>query len=379
MKLAGPFLDRTGSLIVVEADSLAEVWALVARDPYVTEGVFNTRRGEALPAGVSLTPRASGAPATHDARSPPRSLARPIHLASRIVAAVPGVEVIAIPTDGPLPADARGEVLLTLATGRPNLADALARGVRWVHILGTGVDGFPLDLRSATGRSPARAARARCRSPSGCWRSCSPSRSAARHLDHARRRRLERRVRLGSAARPDARAGRPRRHRRGGRRARAAVRHARARRAAQRRAEPHRRRRDRRATRRARRDRRSPGARRAGDAGDAAPDRPRRCSRASSRASIWSTSRAARWSIRTRCARRSTTAASRCASLDAVDPEPLPAGHWLYTHPRVRLSPHVSWNMPGAVDVLLELFIDNLRRYRAGEPLAGVVDRAAGY
>jgi uncharacterized protein len=41
VRLAGPFLDRTGSLIVVEADSLAEVWALVARDPYVTEGVFN--------------------------------------------------------------------------------------------------------------------------------------------------------------------------------------------------------------------------------------------------------------------------------------------------------------------------------------------------
>ena len=41
VKLAGPFLDKTGSLIVVEAESLAEVWALVARDPYVTEGVFN--------------------------------------------------------------------------------------------------------------------------------------------------------------------------------------------------------------------------------------------------------------------------------------------------------------------------------------------------
>ena len=39
--LAGPLLDRTGSLIVLEADSLAEVWALVARDPYVTEGIFN--------------------------------------------------------------------------------------------------------------------------------------------------------------------------------------------------------------------------------------------------------------------------------------------------------------------------------------------------
>jgi uncharacterized protein YciI len=41
VRLAGPFLDKTGSLIVVEAESLAEVWALVARDPYVTEGVFN--------------------------------------------------------------------------------------------------------------------------------------------------------------------------------------------------------------------------------------------------------------------------------------------------------------------------------------------------
>jgi len=41
VRLAGPFLDRTGSLIVVEADSLAAVWELVGRDPYVTEGVFN--------------------------------------------------------------------------------------------------------------------------------------------------------------------------------------------------------------------------------------------------------------------------------------------------------------------------------------------------
>jgi len=41
VKIAGPFLDKTGSLIVVEAESLAEVWALVARDPYVTEGIFN--------------------------------------------------------------------------------------------------------------------------------------------------------------------------------------------------------------------------------------------------------------------------------------------------------------------------------------------------
>jgi len=67
------------------------------------------------------------------------------------------------------------------------------------------------------------------------------------------------------------------------------------------------------------------------------------------------------------------------ASLDAVDPEPLPRDHWMYTHPRVRLSAHISWSMPGAADLLLDAFIDNLRRYRAGDPLTGVVDVAAGY
>ena len=41
IRLAGPLLDRSGSLIVVEADSLADAWAMVARDPYVTEGIFN--------------------------------------------------------------------------------------------------------------------------------------------------------------------------------------------------------------------------------------------------------------------------------------------------------------------------------------------------
>ena len=41
IRTAGKLLDGTGSLIVLEADSLAEVWALVARDPYVTEGIFN--------------------------------------------------------------------------------------------------------------------------------------------------------------------------------------------------------------------------------------------------------------------------------------------------------------------------------------------------
>ncbi len=67
------------------------------------------------------------------------------------------------------------------------------------------------------------------------------------------------------------------------------------------------------------------------------------------------------------------------ASLDTVDPEPLPADHWMYTHPRVHLSPHISWSMPAATDVLVATFVENLRRYVAGEPLDGVVDVDAGY
>jgi uncharacterized protein YciI len=39
--LAGPFTDGSGSLIVVDAASREAVWEVVARDPYVTNGVFN--------------------------------------------------------------------------------------------------------------------------------------------------------------------------------------------------------------------------------------------------------------------------------------------------------------------------------------------------
>lgn len=67
------------------------------------------------------------------------------------------------------------------------------------------------------------------------------------------------------------------------------------------------------------------------------------------------------------------------ASLDVVEPEPLPAGHRLYAHPKVRLSPHVSWSSPKTVSRTFQLFADNLARYRSGQPLLGVVDLAAGY
>jgi phosphoglycerate dehydrogenase-like enzyme len=67
------------------------------------------------------------------------------------------------------------------------------------------------------------------------------------------------------------------------------------------------------------------------------------------------------------------------ASLDVVEPEPLPSGHWLYDHPRVRLSPHISWSAPDSQRQTLRLFVDELERYRSGQPLHGLVDVGRGY
>jgi phosphoglycerate dehydrogenase-like enzyme len=61
------------------------------------------------------------------------------------------------------------------------------------------------------------------------------------------------------------------------------------------------------------------------------------------------------------------------ASLDVTDPEPLPAGHWLYTHEQVFLTPHASWVGPAPFEASTQLFCDNLQRFLDGEPLHGVV------
>ena len=67
------------------------------------------------------------------------------------------------------------------------------------------------------------------------------------------------------------------------------------------------------------------------------------------------------------------------ASLDVVDPEPLPDNHWLYAHPAVRLSPHISWSAPHMLEKLAEPFVNNVRSFLNGEPMHGVVDIKAGY
>ena len=67
------------------------------------------------------------------------------------------------------------------------------------------------------------------------------------------------------------------------------------------------------------------------------------------------------------------------ATLDTVEPEPVPEGHWLYSHPRVRLSAHVSWYTPDLQRAALDIFVDNLGRFARGEPLREVVDPDEGY
>ncbi len=65
------------------------------------------------------------------------------------------------------------------------------------------------------------------------------------------------------------------------------------------------------------------------------------------------------------------------AALNVFQPEPLPAGHPFWSHPRIALSPHIaSITDPRSTT---ELVAENVRRYRAGEPFLHMVDTALGY
>ena len=65
------------------------------------------------------------------------------------------------------------------------------------------------------------------------------------------------------------------------------------------------------------------------------------------------------------------------AILDVTDPEPLPAEHPFWAHPRVLITPHIaSMTQP---ETAVAATLENLRRHRAGEPMVGVVDRRRGY
>ncbi|MFA5882479.1 MAG: D-2-hydroxyacid dehydrogenase [Acidimicrobiia bacterium] len=65
------------------------------------------------------------------------------------------------------------------------------------------------------------------------------------------------------------------------------------------------------------------------------------------------------------------------AVLDVTSEEPLPPEHPLWDAPNVYISAHCSATSDGYVDRVGAVFLDNLDRYVAGEPLRNVVDAAA--
>ena len=67
------------------------------------------------------------------------------------------------------------------------------------------------------------------------------------------------------------------------------------------------------------------------------------------------------------------------AALDVTTIEPLPGESPLWTMPNVIISPHMSGDFYGHYETMVSAFIDNFRRYRAGEPLSNVVDKVSGF
>ncbi len=69
------------------------------------------------------------------------------------------------------------------------------------------------------------------------------------------------------------------------------------------------------------------------------------------------------------------------AGLDVVDPEPLPKEHRLWDIPTALLTPHASGGdaFGEIYPSIIEVWEENLRRLRQGEPLRNVVDLRTGY
>jgi phosphoglycerate dehydrogenase-like enzyme len=300
-------------------------------------------------------------------------------IASAIERAVPDAVVTVVPGDGPVDPGVEGEVLLTAASGSANLGDVLEHGVRWVQTLGTGVDAFPLELLDGRLLTCSRGASAvpisewvlatmlafAKRLPDS-WITAKPQHwnFPARPLGALDGRRLAL-VGLGGIGSAVAVRALP-----FGMQVRALRRS----------------------------DAPSPieGVEIVTSLTDVladadhvvvtAPATPetRHLIGRDAFAAIKPGAHLvniARGSLVDQDALRVALddGTVAMASLDTVDPEPLPEGHWMYEHPKVRLSPHISWSMPDALDALLAIFVENLRRYERGEPMLGVVDVAAGY
>jgi phosphoglycerate dehydrogenase-like enzyme len=67
------------------------------------------------------------------------------------------------------------------------------------------------------------------------------------------------------------------------------------------------------------------------------------------------------------------------AALDVLPEEPLPPNHPLWRTPNVWITPHISSSSPRTSARAIAIFLENVRRDMAGQPLINLVDQQAGY
>jgi D-3-phosphoglycerate dehydrogenase len=65
--------------------------------------------------------------------------------------------------------------------------------------------------------------------------------------------------------------------------------------------------------------------------------------------------------------------------LDVTEIEPLPVSSPLWEMPNVLITPHVGAQSFDRVDVTVDFFCENLRRFESGQPLMNLVDKRLGF
>jgi phosphoglycerate dehydrogenase-like enzyme len=66
------------------------------------------------------------------------------------------------------------------------------------------------------------------------------------------------------------------------------------------------------------------------------------------------------------------------AAVDVTDPEPLPAGHPLWSAPNCLITPHIGGSSPEFIYRAFHFAARQVRHFIAGEPLENIVT-SAGY
>jgi phosphoglycerate dehydrogenase-like enzyme len=67
------------------------------------------------------------------------------------------------------------------------------------------------------------------------------------------------------------------------------------------------------------------------------------------------------------------------AVLDVTDPEPLPTGHALFSHPRVIITPHTSGSVENYYDHGASVLLAQQSAIKKGEAFINIVDTQKGY